>query len=209
MTELYRVGDLHCTCGLRYNGVATVVLECRSYVPNRCTAEVPLLSTTDTRAQPRPSLRTICHHRKVKPPSPPPRVVIPKPPAPLPRVVITKPPDKPIPASPEEPIAQCKRSHNPPTVDTAPVARRTCSQNANTASVITPSQAAQRRYPRKFLQSLAMPVLDETSGQSLKYRKLRKHPKFARIWNTSSMPTNLDGSAKVLEKVLKRRRRTA
>ena len=30
-----------------------------------------------------------------------------------------------------------------------------------------------------------MPVLDETSGQSLQYRQLRKHPKFAHIWNTS------------------------
>ena len=40
-------------------------------------------------------------------------------------------------------------------------------------------------YPLKFLQSLDMPVLDETSGQSLQYRQLRKHPKFARNWNTS------------------------
>ena len=30
-----------------------------------------------------------------------------------------------------------------------------------------------------------MPVLDKTSGQSLQYRQLRKHPKFARIWNNS------------------------
>ena len=30
-----------------------------------------------------------------------------------------------------------------------------------------------------------MPVLDETYEQSLQYRQLRKHPKFARIWNTS------------------------
>ena len=30
-----------------------------------------------------------------------------------------------------------------------------------------------------------MPVLNETSGQSLQYRQLRKHPKFAHIWNTS------------------------
>ena len=44
MTELHRVGDLHCTCGLMYNSVTTVVLECRFYVPTRCTAEVPLVS---------------------------------------------------------------------------------------------------------------------------------------------------------------------
>ena len=30
-----------------------------------------------------------------------------------------------------------------------------------------------------------MPVLNETSGQSLQYRQLREHPKFAHIWNTS------------------------
>ena len=30
-----------------------------------------------------------------------------------------------------------------------------------------------------------MPVLDETSGKSLQYRQLRKHPKFVHIWNTS------------------------
>ena len=50
---------------------------------------------------------------------------------------------------------------------------------------ITPSRAAQRRYPCKLLQSLAMPVFDETYGQSLQYRQLHKHPKFAQIWNTS------------------------
>ena len=70
-------------------------------------------------------------------------------------------------------------------MDTAPVARNTRSQTANTAITITPDQAAQRRYPAKLLQSLVMPVLDENSGQSLQYRHLRKHPKFAPIWNTS------------------------
>ena len=38
-------------------------------------------------------------------------------------------------------------------IDTAPIARRTRSQTANVASAITPAQAAQRRYPAKFLQS--------------------------------------------------------
>ena len=71
------------------------------------------------------------------------------------------------------------------TMDTVPVARRTRSQTVNTASAITPAQAAQRRYPAKFLQSIAMPVLDGTSGQSLYYRQLRKHPNFAHIWKTS------------------------
>ena len=66
-------------------------------------------------------------------------------------------------------------------MDTAPVDRRTCSQTVNTASVITPTQAAQRRYPLKFLQSLAMVILNEMSVQSLQYRQLRKQPKFAQI----------------------------
>ena len=71
------------------------------------------------------------------------------------------------------------------TIDTAPIARRTRSQTENVASAITPAQAAQRRYPAKFLQSLAMPVLDKASGQSLQYCQLTKHPKFSHHWNTS------------------------
>ena len=70
-------------------------------------------------------------------------------------------------------------------MDTTPVARRTRSQTVNTASTITPAQAVHHRYPANFLQSLVMPVLDETSGQSLQYQQLRKHPKFAHMWNTS------------------------
>ena len=69
--------------------------------------------------------------------------------------------------------------------DTAPISTRTRSQTTAMASVITPAQAAQRQYPAKFLQSLAMPILEETSGQLLQYSQLRKHPKFAHIWNTS------------------------
>ena len=30
-----------------------------------------------------------------------------------------------------------------------------------------------------------MPVLDEETGQSLKYRQLQKHPKYQNIWNES------------------------
>ena len=70
------------------------------------------------------------------------------------------------------------------TPDAAPISRRTRSQTAAVASGITPAQAAQRQYPAQFLQSLAMPVLDETSGQSLKYCQLHKHLKLAHIWNT-------------------------
>ena len=41
MTELHRVQYLYCMCGFSHNSVATVVLECHSYVLTRCAAEVP------------------------------------------------------------------------------------------------------------------------------------------------------------------------
>ena len=124
-----------------------------------------------------------------RPPYAPPRVAIPKPHAsliPTPQPSIT---------SQYEPIARRIRSRFPtvdqpsPKVnkktDTASIAKRTLSQTAAMASVITPAQAAQRQYPAKFLQSLAMLVLDKTSGQLLQYCQLRKQPVFAHIWNTS------------------------
>ena len=147
----------------------------------------PRATPLHTRAPPRSILQPMRHPREDRPPAFPPRVVIPMPlDIPIPQIPT---------ASPEEPIAHRTRSRLPSmdrvptrvhkTIDTAPMARHTRSQTANVASAINPSQAAQRRYPAKFLQSLAMPVLDEFSGQSLQYRQLRKHPKFAHIWNTS------------------------
>ena len=53
------------------------------------------------------------------------------------------------------------------------------------ANLITLSQAAKRRYPAQFLQIPAILVLNKTSVQLLEYIQLRKHPKFAYIWNTS------------------------
>ena len=119
-----------------------------------------------------------------------------------PRVVIQKPNASPIPTtvppitSQYEPVARCTRSKVPQTADQPPpsvnntpatgnIARRTRYQTATLDSVITSSKAAQQQYPSRFLQSLAMPVLDKTSDQSLQYYQLRKHPKFAHIWNTS------------------------
>ena len=119
-----------------------------------------------------------------------------------PRVVIQKPNASPLPTKVPstkinyEPVARHTRSrvphtvdHPPPrmskTQDTGTISRRMRSQTAAMANVITPAKASKRRYPSQFLKSLAMPVLDETSGQSLQYRQLRKHPKFAHIWNTS------------------------
>ena len=124
-----------------------------------------------------------------RPPDAPQRVAIPNPhasPIPTPQPSIE---------SHDEPIARHTRSkfhtvdRPPPRVnkktDTAPIYARTRSQTTAIASVNTLAQAAQRRYPAKFLQSLTMPVLDETPRQLLQYRQLRKHPKFAHIWNTS------------------------
>ena len=50
---------------------------------------------------------------------------------------------------------------------------------------ITPAQAASRRYPRKFLESLACPVTDEETGKTMEYRELRRHPKLKHIWERS------------------------
>ena len=119
-----------------------------------------------------------------------------------PRVAIKKPNASPIQTtvpsitSQYEPVAQRTRSKVPQTVDqppprvkntpdTGPISRHTRSKTAALDSVITPAQAAQRRYPYQFLQSLAMPILNKTSGKSLQYCQLLKHPKFAHIWNTS------------------------
>ena len=119
-----------------------------------------------------------------------------------PRFVIQKPDASPIPSmapstiSHDEPVALRTRSRVPQIVDqppprviqtpdTGPIARLTRSQTAALASIITPAQAYQRRYTAQFLQSIAMPVLGESSGKSLQNCQLRKHPKFVHIWNTS------------------------
>ena len=120
----------------------------------------------------------------------------------LPRVVIQNPNTSPsapnIPSTKEqyEPVARRTRSKVPHIVDPppqrvdketdlGPIYKHTRSQNTATANIITPAQAAKQKYPAQFLQSLAMPVLKKTSGQSLQYRQLRQHPKFAHIWHTS------------------------
>ena len=125
-----------------------------------------------------------------QPPDAPPRVAIPKPnaspiPTPLPSIT-----------SQYEPVARHTRSRFPHTLyqppprvnktpDTALIGRRTRSQTAAMASVNTTSQAAQRQYPSKFLQSVAMPVLYKTSRKLLQYCQLLKHLKFAHIWKNS------------------------
>ena len=129
-------------------------------------------------------------HNKYQPQDVPPRVVIQK------SNISLLPKKLPSTKSSYEPVALHTRSrvtHNvdqpPPraikTQDTGPIARLTRSQTAAMTNVITPSQVDKRRYSIQFLQSLAMPILDKTSGESLKYCQLLKHPKFAHILNTS------------------------
>ena len=132
-------------------------------------AKPPRATLSHTRTRPRSILHPLRRPQEDQPPASPPRVVIPKPPA-IPVLQIPT-------TSQDEPIECCTRSslpsmdRAPPRVhkkiDTAPIARCTRSQTANLASAINPAQAAQQRYPAKFLQSLKMPVLDRTSGQSL------------------------------------------
>ena len=116
----------------------------------------PRTTLSHTCTRPRSILRPMRRPQEDQPPASPPRVVIPKPPA----ILILQ---MPI-ASQDEPIARHTRSRFPSTdrapprvhntIDTAPISRRKQSQAVTMASVITPSQAAQQRYPAKFLQSL-------------------------------------------------------
>ena len=96
-----------------------------------------------------------------------------------PRVVIQKPNASPLPTkvpstkSNNKPVARRTRFRVPHTMDqppprvsktqdTGPISRRTRSQTAVLDNVITPAQAAKRRYPYQFLQILEMPVLNKT-----------------------------------------------
>ena len=155
-----------------------------------CTDESVSYHASITRTQQHSILRPMRRPHEDPPPDAPPMVAIPKPNA---SPILT--PVPPI-TSQYEPVAQRTKSRFPQTVDqtpprvnktpdTAPIARRTCSQTAAMSSVIAPAQTAQRPYLAKFLQSLAMPVLDKTSRQSLQYLQLHKHLKFVHIWNTS------------------------
>ena len=64
------------------------------------------------------------------------------------------------------------------------VSQRTRSRTpADTANMIMPHKAASRVYSKAFLTMLAMPVMDEETGQILNYLQIRTHPKFSHIWN--------------------------
>jgi hypothetical protein len=52
-------------------------------------------------------------------------------------------------------------------------------------ALFTPKQAASRKYPLQFLCNLAYAVLDDKTGNLLKYRHLMKHPKYKDVWTKS------------------------
>ena len=129
-----------------------------------------------------------------------------------PRVVIQKSNASPVPTQVPsakinyEPIARRTSSRVPRTVDQppprvrktqdiGPISRCTRSQTTVVANVITPDQAEKLRYPAQFFQSLAIPVLDKTSGKSLQYLKLRNSPSL-RTYGTLPMLMNLVDYAK-------------
>ena len=68
-----------------------------------------------------------------------------------------------------------------------PIALRTRAQ-LKKALTVTPSQAAQRYFPKAVLArwatnvtDLAMPVLDAETGQTLEYRQLHRDPKYRKV----------------------------
>jgi hypothetical protein len=46
-------------------------------------------------------------------------------------------------------------------------------------------QAARRKYPLQFLCDFAYAVLDDKTGDLLKYRHLLRHPKYRDVWSKS------------------------
>ena len=78
-----------------------------------------------------------------------------------------------------------------------PIAWRTLSHTANHLS---PSLASGRCYLRQFLLDWAMPMLDEETGQSLRFRQLWKNLKYQKI-GINCTPTNLADCAKAQARV--------
>jgi len=84
-------------------------------------------------------------------------------------------------ASPE-PIATRTRSKTSHKHD-IPVAHRTRSKSKH--SVAARTQVNPHGSERDGYLPSAFPVLDDSTGNILKYRELRKHPNYADTWNTS------------------------
>ena len=49
----------------------------------------------------------------------------------------------------------------------------------------TNKMAASRKFPPQFLCNFASAVLDDETGDLLKYRHLLKHPKYKDVWSNS------------------------
>ena len=80
---------------------------------------------------------------------------------------------------------QIQMMPGPPEIQEEPIARRTQSQIQIQANIVTPAREAARHYPAAIFQYLSLPVLDKETGKLLVYRKLRKDPRYAPIWNPS------------------------
>ena len=65
-----------------------------------------------------------------------------------------------------------------------PIAHHTCSRH-ELSHKLTAQSSASRKYPMLFLTNWSMPVLDEATGASLEYRKLRRHPRYCDVCNKS------------------------
>ncbi len=51
--------------------------------------------------------------------------------------------------------------------------------------LFTAKQASSRKYPLQFICDFAYSVLDDETGDLLKYRHLLKHPKYKDVWSQS------------------------
>ena len=60
-----------------------------------------------------------------------------------------------------------------------------CMEIPGYTAPFTARQAALRKYPLQFLCDLAYAVLDDETGDLLKYRHLMKHPKYKDVWTKS------------------------
>ena len=92
----------------------------------------------------------------------------------------------------QEPVG--RRTHSQAQPSEQPIAHRTQLQIKQALSV-TPSQASQLKLPRELLalwcmtdtslDHIAMPVLDQDTGDAIEYHQLRRHPNYIYIWETS------------------------
>ncbi len=88
-----------------------------------------------------------------------------------------------------------KRNKNPHTGNHA-----TMHGNTRYKAPFTAKQAASRKYPLQFLCDLVYAVLDDETGDLLKYHHLMKHPKYKDVW-TKSFGTEIHRLATTTETI--------